>query len=72
VCFCCAAKHAFQLFLRNTDRFSLVSIFAVVFIFIGELAIGIGVAFICYLIMVNWDPLNKQLYSYICPTIVLL
>lgn len=53
------------------SKFTLVSAFASIFIFVGEFAIGLGTAFIGYMIMTNSSPLKEQLYSYIVPTIVI-
>jgi len=69
VCFCCAAREAFRLIMRNTIRFALVNVFAWIFTFFGKLLIGIGCAFIGYLLCTNWEEVKDKIYSAIVPTI---
>jgi len=69
ICFCCAAREAFRLVLRNIARFTLVSAFAGIFTFFGKMLIGLGTAFICWFLLTEWSEVKDQLYSAIVPTI---
>jgi hypothetical protein len=80
--FCQSAKLAFFLILRNCARFLAVESICGVFILIGKIvqlsklkrlgkfAIAGTSAFLCYLIMTNYEDINDELYSAIFPTIV--
>ena len=69
VCFCCAAREAFRLVMRNIARFTLVNAFAGIFTFFGKLAIGSGSAFAGWYLLTEWGEVKDTIYSPIVPTV---
>lgn len=69
LCFCCAAKEAFLLVMRNITRFALVNVFAGIFTFFGKLIVGLGVALIGWYLLLEWEEVKDDVYTPIIPTI---
>eukprot|EP00826_Nyctotherus_ovalis_P058604 TRINITY_DN8070_c0_g3_i1.p1 TRINITY_DN8070_c0_g3~~TRINITY_DN8070_c0_g3_i1.p1 ORF type:complete len:477 (-),score=79.02 TRINITY_DN8070_c0_g3_i1:134-1564(-) len=69
-CFCCAAKEAFRLIIRNATRFALVNAFSGVFVFFGKCAVGAGTAFFCWMLLNSWSEVRDNVYAPSVMTIV--
>eukprot|EP00826_Nyctotherus_ovalis_P013998 TRINITY_DN1385_c0_g1_i22.p1 TRINITY_DN1385_c0_g1~~TRINITY_DN1385_c0_g1_i22.p1 ORF type:complete len:402 (+),score=98.39 TRINITY_DN1385_c0_g1_i22:734-1939(+) len=69
LCFCCAAKEAFLLVMRNVARFALVNIFAGIFTFFGKLVVALGTAFMSWYLLTEWEAVKDDIYTPIVPTI---
>jgi len=61
--FCCAAKEAFRLLIRNATRFALVNVFSTIFIFFGKCAIGVGSAFFSWLVLSSRSEIVDNIYA---------
>ena len=69
-CFCCAAREAFRLILRNVTKFSLIGAFGGVFTFFGKLLVGTVTAFAGWYLATEWESVKDEIYSPVLPTIV--
>jgi len=61
--FCCAAREAFRLMIRNAAKFAIVNGFSSILIFFGKCFIGALTCFLCNLILEVRSDLKEDLHS---------
>ncbi len=61
--FCTSAMNAFLLVISNVARFGVVHTLGCIFMFLGKLFIMTATAFVCYVIIVNWDQTKDEISS---------